>query len=96
MGTSSTPPRPASRHTVDLEPRHGLLVRDPVLGDVLPPGGRVVEQSLYWIRRLRDGDVIEANRSPAPAPAAPTTEAEVAPAAPTAAQVVEKRMENEL
>jgi hypothetical protein len=92
----AAPQPPRVEGTLEVEPAHGFLVRDPVLGDVLPPGGRVVERSLYWIRRLRDGDVIEVKRSPAPAPAAPEKVEAAAPAVPTAAQVVERRMENEL
>lgn len=35
----------------------------------LPADGREVEPSMYWARRLRDGDVVEATAPAAPAPA---------------------------
>lgn len=38
--------------------RPGLLVADPARGDYLPAAGREVPQSSYWMRRLRDGDVL--------------------------------------
>ena len=40
-------------------PAEGLLVPDPVLRDHLPAEGREVPRDAYWMRRLRDGDVIE-------------------------------------
>jgi hypothetical protein len=46
-----------SNETFELEPRAGMLVRDPDLRDFLPVGGRTVPASLYWRRRLFDGDV---------------------------------------
>ncbi len=42
-----------------IRPAPGLKVRDPDLRDLLPAEGREVPDSDYWIRRLRDGDVIE-------------------------------------
>ena len=54
-----------------LKPAPGLVVRDPVLGDVLPPEGREVTPSDYWHRRLRDGDVELAEISVAVEPAEP-------------------------
>lgn len=51
-----------------VKPAPGLAVRDPELRDLLPAEGREVPASAYWLRRLRDGDVVEAPR-PAPAPA---------------------------
>lgn len=48
-------------------------------GYFLPPEGREVTSSMYWTRRLIDGDVVVAAApvtAPAPAPAAaPTTPA---------------------
>lgn len=35
----------------------------------LPADGREVEDSMYWARRLIDGDVVEAAAPAAPAPA---------------------------
>lgn len=44
-----------------VKPAAGLQVRDPVLRDLLPPEGREVpDYDPYWLRRLRDGDVIRA------------------------------------
>lgn len=40
-------------------PAEGLRVPDPVLRDHLPEAGREVPRDAYWMRRLRDGDVIE-------------------------------------
>lgn len=50
-----------------IKPAAGLAVPDPTRGDVLPPEGRDVEPTQYWQRRLNDGDVVEADASPAPA-----------------------------
>ncbi|MEX3690820.1 DUF2635 domain-containing protein [Paraburkholderia sp. BR14263] len=41
-----------------VKPAAGLKVRDPDLRDFLPDEGRVVPDSQYWLRRLRDGDVV--------------------------------------
>ncbi|SIT50441.1 conserved hypothetical protein [Paraburkholderia piptadeniae] len=42
-----------------VKPAPGLKVRDPVLKDYLPDEGREVgDFDLYYIRRLRDGDVV--------------------------------------
>lgn len=48
-----------------VKPAEGLAVRDPLLRDLLPPEGREVDLNDpavkdYWVRRLRDGDVVEA------------------------------------
>ncbi|MEQ1320915.1 DUF2635 domain-containing protein [Acinetobacter guillouiae] len=40
-------------------PKKGSLIPDPVLHDFLPVQGRDVEKNNYWIRRLRDDDVVE-------------------------------------
>lgn len=40
-------------------PKSGFKIPDPSLNDHLPPEGRNVEKTTYWIRRLRDGDVTE-------------------------------------
>ena len=53
--------KPAAR---EIEGRP-LVVRDPDLLDFLPAEGRLVPDSDYWYRRLRDGDVVPAE------PAAP-------------------------
>jgi hypothetical protein len=51
-----------------LKPAPGLAVRDPELRDLLPAEGRDVPRSDYWLRRLTDGDVVEAPPQPADAP----------------------------
>lgn len=40
-----------------VKPSPGLKVRDPDLKDLLPEEGRLVPDSMYWHRRLRDQDV---------------------------------------
>lgn len=40
-----------------LQPKPGRSVPDPVRGDLLPAAGRNVELSVYWLRRIADGDV---------------------------------------
>ena len=57
-----------------VKPAPGLSIRDPDLKDLLPASGRFVPDTDYWLRRVRDNDVIEAeapaeDESPAPAPA---------------------------
>jgi hypothetical protein len=42
-----------------LIPNAGLRVRDPETGEPLPADGAHKPNSIYWIRRLRDGDVRE-------------------------------------
>lgn len=42
-----------------VKPAAGLKIRDPFKRDHLPPEGREVpDGDLYWIRLLRDGDVV--------------------------------------
>lgn len=50
--------------TIDIHPAPGKKVPDPVLGDFLPEEGRTVTQTTYWIRRLRDGDVLPGLAAP--------------------------------
>ncbi len=38
-------------------PREGLVVRDPITKQPLPPGGAAVVLGKYWRRRIRCGDV---------------------------------------
>jgi len=55
-----------------IKPREGLLVRGPDYTP-LPATGAFRERNSYWLRRLRDGDVIIC--SPAkPKPAPPSGE----------------------
>ena len=42
-----------------IKPKTGLMIRDPEMEDFLPSAGREVSKNSYWIRRLRDGDVLE-------------------------------------
>ncbi len=43
-----------------VKPAPGLVIRDPDLKDLLPVEGREVPATDYWNRRVRDGDVIQA------------------------------------
>ena len=43
-----------------VKPAEGRSVPDPARGDTLPPEGREVEPTQYWLRRVIDGDVVEA------------------------------------
>ncbi|MCO6414814.1 DUF2635 domain-containing protein [Siccirubricoccus sp. KC 17139] len=63
-------------------PAPGLVVLDPDTFETLPPEGRVVPPSEYWLRRLRDADVALAPTPEAAKKAAkrsPTTPAETGP-----------------
>lgn len=42
---------------MQIRPKRGRSVPDPVRGDLLPSEGRNVEKSSYWLRRLAAGDV---------------------------------------
>ncbi len=42
-----------------VKPVAGRLVRCPVRGEFLPESGAEVPDTLFWHRRLRDGDVVE-------------------------------------
>jgi len=41
-----------------VKPAPGLSIRDPDLLDLLPESGRLVPDSDYWLRRVRDKDVV--------------------------------------
>jgi len=41
-----------------VKPKSGYKIPDPSLNDFLPVDGREVENNSYWVRRLRDGDVV--------------------------------------
>lgn len=45
--------------TFCLRPAEGRLVRDPRTREPLPAEGATKPKDLYWLRRLRDGDVVE-------------------------------------
>lgn len=49
-----------------VKPTPGLKVRDPETRAFLPNEGREVPASIYWTRRLRDGDVVKATPVAAP------------------------------
>lgn len=55
-----------------IKPAAGRVVRDPVLNDYLPETGREVEPTIYWNRRLNDGDVVSSKP--------PSTKSEPVPA----------------
>jgi hypothetical protein len=57
---------------MNVKPAAGLLVRDPVNREPLPASGREVPETDYWMRRLRDGDVVKV----APATVAPKKKGE--------------------
>jgi len=46
----------------------GLIVRDPSTRQPLPEEGREVQLNEWWARRLRAGDVVEAEPPAAPEP----------------------------
>ena len=43
-----------------VKPAEGLTVREPVSRRILPVEGQEVPENGFWMRRLRDGDVVEA------------------------------------
>lgn len=51
-----------------IKPAPGFTVRNPDTGAVLPEEGAEVELNSYWLRRLADGDVIEAAKLSAAKP----------------------------
>lgn len=51
-----------------VKPAAGLVIPDPDRHDVLPAEGRDVPSSDFWLRRLRDGDVVDAEAPPAEVP----------------------------
>ncbi len=54
-----------------VKPAAGRLVRDPITRVPLPDAGAEKPASSFWLRRLRDGDVVEATPPTPPAPSAP-------------------------
>ena len=65
-----------------FKPTPGRLVRDPITGQPLPADGAPVNLSdhrrkQYYLRRLKDGDVVELkSKPPAPAPTPQTPSGE--------------------
>lgn len=43
---------------IKIKPKDGIRVIDEQTGKPIPSGGKTVEMSQYWGRRLKDGDVI--------------------------------------
>ena len=56
-----------------IRPAVGLTLRDPATGEPLPPEGGLMPRSAFWLRREKDGDVVQAAPAVAPAPDAPAT-----------------------
>lgn len=50
---------------MQVKPNAGRQVPDPEKGGFLPPEGRAVEATTYWLRRLAEGDVVEVVSKPA-------------------------------
>ena len=44
--------------TFFIKPAAGLRIADPSTGEYLPEGGMLMPRSGFWLRRLKDGDVI--------------------------------------
>ena len=47
--------------------RQGLIVRDPITKRPLKKEGEKVSKSTYWLRRLKEGSVIEIKAAAKPA-----------------------------
>ncbi|MDR1946640.1 MAG: DUF2635 domain-containing protein [Desulfovibrio sp.] len=54
--------------TVFIRPAPGLVIADPQTGDYLPEKGAIMPRSAFWLRRMKDGDVLE---GPAATPVKP-------------------------
>lgn len=52
------------KNTITLKPAHDRRVVDPATRKPLPADGADVERSVYWLRRLREGDVTEVKAAP--------------------------------
>lgn len=52
-----------------VKPAEGRKVRNPISKQHLPAAGAEVPESTFWIRRLRDGDVVRAEPPKAVEPA---------------------------
>ena len=53
-----------SGSTMRIKPRLGLLVRDPATYRPLALEGEDKPRDQYWMRRLRDGDVVKVEAEP--------------------------------
>lgn len=49
--------------TMFVRPAQGLKIRDLESGHYLPETGQSVPRTPFWLRRLKDGDVIEGTES---------------------------------
>lgn len=49
---------------IKVKPAEGLVVRNPADAKALPPKGKTVPRNAYWLRRLKDGDVVEVEAKP--------------------------------
>lgn len=47
-----------------VTPKADTLVPDPAHGDYLPPEGRWVNWSVYWVKSERDGSIVAADSGP--------------------------------
>lgn len=56
--------------TFFIRPARGIRIADPQTGEYLPEGGQLMPRSGFWLRRLKDGDVVET--SPATRKSAPS------------------------
>lgn len=45
--------------TFKIKPAAGRIVRDPITRNPLSAAGETKPRSIYWLRRISDGDVIE-------------------------------------
>ena len=54
-------------NTITVKPAHDRRVVDPATRKPLPADGAEVERSVYWLRRLREGDVTEVKAASQPA-----------------------------
>lgn len=47
-----------------VKPASGRSVRDPKTKRHLPPEGAEVPESIFWVRRLAEGDVVRVDHTP--------------------------------
>ena len=51
-----------------VKPVAGRRCKDPASYELLPEGGKSVTKNSYWLRRLKDGDCVLAERGGSAAP----------------------------
>lgn len=49
------------KERIFLKPGPGRRLKDPKTFDVVPPGGAWKPKTVFWLRRLRDGDAVIAD-----------------------------------